>query len=127
MASEDCQRDLRWRDPQRGKPSNQQADDEGLSPGVEFVLDHKWLQICGALAGHGLSIPVYFKLGSEFMPPLMKARSSTCHRTPRHLCMKPSEYWKRQDKIIRAFPEVERVFGKAGRAGEFQPIRPPSR
>src|ERR1035438_9930691 len=38
-------------------------------PVVEFVLDHKWLTICGALLVMGLSLPVYFKLGSEFMPP----------------------------------------------------------
>src|ERR1017187_7243117 len=39
-------------------------------PVVEFVLDHKWLTICGALLVMAFSIPVYFKLGSEFMPPL---------------------------------------------------------
>jgi Cu/Ag efflux pump CusA len=30
-------------------------------PVVEFVLDHKWLTICGALLVMGLSIPVLFQ------------------------------------------------------------------
>ncbi len=39
-------------------------------PVVEFVLDHKWLTIGLALLAMALTVPVYFKLGSEFMPPL---------------------------------------------------------
>jgi Cu(I)/Ag(I) efflux system membrane protein CusA/SilA len=86
-------------------------------PVVEFVLDHKWLTICGALLVMGLSIPVYFKLGSEFMPPLDEGTLIYMPSTLPGISVTEAErVLETQDKIIRAFPEVERVFGKAGRA-----------
>jgi Cu(I)/Ag(I) efflux system membrane protein CusA/SilA len=86
-------------------------------PVVEFVLDHKWLTICGALLVMGLSIPVYFKLGSEFMPPLDEGTLLYMPSTLPGISVTEAErVLETQDKIIRAFPEVERVFGKAGRA-----------
>src|SRR5207253_6214846 len=39
-------------------------------PVVRFVLNHKWLVITAALLLVALTIPVYLRLGSEFMPPL---------------------------------------------------------
>jgi Cu(I)/Ag(I) efflux system membrane protein CusA/SilA len=86
-------------------------------PVVEFVLDHKWLTICSALLVMGLSIPVYFKLGSEFMPPLDEGTLLYMPSTLPGISVTEAErVLETQDKIIRAFPEVERVFGKAGRA-----------
>ena len=86
-------------------------------PVVEFVLDHKWLTICGALLVMGLSIPVYFKLGSEFMPPLDEGTLLYMPSTLPGISVTEAErVLETQDKIIRAFPEVESVFGKAGRA-----------
>jgi Cu(I)/Ag(I) efflux system membrane protein CusA/SilA len=86
-------------------------------PVVEFVLDHKWLTICGALLVMGLSLPVYFKLGSEFMPPLDEGTLLYMPSTLPGISVTEAErVLETQDKIIRAFPEVERVFGKAGRA-----------
>jgi copper/silver efflux system protein len=86
-------------------------------PVVEFVLDHKWLTICGALLVMGLSIPVYFKLGSEFMPPLDEGTLLYMPSTlPGISVAEAARTLQTQDKIIAAFPEVERVFGKAGRA-----------
>jgi Cu(I)/Ag(I) efflux system membrane protein CusA/SilA len=86
-------------------------------PVVEFVLDHKWLTICGALVVMGLSIPVYFKLGSEFMPPLDEGTLLYMPSTLPGISVTEAErVLETQDKIIRAFPEVESVFGKAGRA-----------
>jgi Cu(I)/Ag(I) efflux system membrane protein CusA/SilA len=86
-------------------------------PVVEFVLDHKWLTICGALLVMALSIPVYFKLGSEFMPPLDEGTLLYMPSTLPGISVTEAErVLETQDKIIRAFPEVERVFGKAGRA-----------
>ena len=86
-------------------------------PVVEFVLDHKWLTIFGALLVMGLSIPVYFKLGSEFMPPLDEGTLLYMPSTlPGISVAEASRTLQTQDKIIAAFPEVERVFGKAGRA-----------
>ena len=39
-------------------------------PVVEFVLEHKWKTIAAALLAMAVTVPVFFKLGSEFMPPL---------------------------------------------------------
>jgi Cu(I)/Ag(I) efflux system membrane protein CusA/SilA len=65
----------------------------------------------------GLSIPVYFKLGSEFMPPLDEGTLLYMPSTLPGISVTEAErVLETQDKIIRAFPEVERVFGKAGRA-----------
>jgi Cu(I)/Ag(I) efflux system membrane protein CusA/SilA len=86
-------------------------------PIVEFVLDHRWMTICGALLVMGLSVPVYFKLGSEFMPPLDEGTLLYMPSTLPGISVTEAErVLEIQDKIIRSFPEVERVFGKAGRA-----------
>ncbi len=39
-------------------------------PVVRFVLNFNWLVIFAALAIVAFTVPVYMKLGSEFMPPL---------------------------------------------------------
>jgi Cu(I)/Ag(I) efflux system membrane protein CusA/SilA len=86
-------------------------------PVVEFVLDHRWLTICGALLVMALSVPVYFKLGSEFMPPLDEGSLLYMPSTlPGISVAEATRTLITQDKIISGFPEVDRVFGKAGRA-----------
>ena len=86
-------------------------------PVVEFVLDHKWMTIGCALLVMALSIPVYFKLGSEFMPPLDEGTLLYMPSTlPGISVAEATRALQEQDKIIAGFPEVERVFGKAGRA-----------
>lgn len=64
------------------------------------------------------TVPAYLQLGSEFMPPL---REGTILYMPSAVepGMSIAEAQKAlqlQDKILMTFPEVERVFGKAGRA-----------
>jgi Cu(I)/Ag(I) efflux system membrane protein CusA/SilA len=84
---------------------------------VEFVLDHKWMTIAFACLILALSAPVYFKLGSEFMPPLDEGTLLYMPSTLPGISVTEAErVLETQDKIISAFPEVERVFGKAGRA-----------
>ncbi len=83
-----------------------------------FVLRHPKATIAAAVALVLTTIPVYLKLGSEFMPPL---REGTILYMPSAVepGMAVAEAQKAlqiQDKILRTFPEVERVFGKAGRA-----------
>jgi Cu(I)/Ag(I) efflux system membrane protein CusA/SilA len=86
-------------------------------PVVEFVLDHRWLTIALAVLAMVLTIPVYFKLGSEFMPPLDEETLLYMPSTlPGISVAESARLLQTQDKIIRGFPEVERVFGKAGRA-----------
>ncbi|HEX9241832.1 MAG TPA: CusA/CzcA family heavy metal efflux RND transporter [Anaeromyxobacter sp.] len=83
-----------------------------------FVLRHPKATIAAAIALVLTTVPVYLKLGSEFMPPL---REGTILYMPSAVepGMSVAEAQKAlqvQDKILRTFPEVERVFGKAGRA-----------
>jgi Cu(I)/Ag(I) efflux system membrane protein CusA/SilA len=86
-------------------------------PVVELVLDHKWLTIGAAVLVMALTIPVYFKLGSEFMPPLDEGSLLYMPSTlPGISVAEASRVLETQDRIISGFPEVERTFGKAGRA-----------
>jgi Cu(I)/Ag(I) efflux system membrane protein CusA/SilA len=86
-------------------------------PVVEFVLNHRWLTISLALLAMALTIPVYFKLGSEFMPPLDEGTLLYMPSTlPGISVAEATRLLEEQDKILSGFPEVERVFGKAGRA-----------
>ena len=84
-----------------------------------FVVRHAWATVAASLLVVGLTVPVYLKLGSEFMPPL---REGSLLYMPSAVQpgMSVSEAQKAlqvQDKILMTFPEIERVFGKAGRAG----------
>ncbi len=85
-------------------------------PVVEFVLEHKWKTIAVAVIAMALTVPVFFKLGSEFMPPLDEGTLLYMPTTlPGMSVAEASRLLQVQDKIIKSFPEVERVFGKAGR------------
>jgi Cu(I)/Ag(I) efflux system membrane protein CusA/SilA len=83
-----------------------------------FVLRHPKATIAASIALVLTTIPVFLSLGSEFMPPL---REGTILYMPSAVepGMSVAEAQKAlqvQDKILKTFPEVERVFGKAGRA-----------
>ena len=85
-------------------------------PVVEFVLQHKWKTIALAVIAMAVTVPVFFKLGSEFMPPLDEGTLLYMPSTlPGISVTEASRLLQVQDKLIRQFPEVERVFGKAGR------------
>ncbi|HVO63430.1 MAG TPA: CusA/CzcA family heavy metal efflux RND transporter [Terriglobales bacterium] len=85
-------------------------------PVVEFVLEHKWKTIGLAVLAMAVTVPIYFKLGSEFMPPLDEGTLLYMPSTlPGISVTEASRLLQVQDKLIRQFPEVERVFGKAGR------------
>jgi len=64
------------------------------------------------------TIPVYMQLGSEFMPPLREGSILYMPSAvePGMSVAEAQNALQVQDKILRTFPEVERVFGKAGRA-----------
>ncbi len=85
-------------------------------PVVEFVLEHKWKTIAAAVIAMALTIPIFFKLGSEFMPPLDEGTLLYMPTTlPGMSVTEATRLLQVQDKIIKSFPEVESVFGKAGR------------
>ncbi|HEY6938123.1 MAG TPA: CusA/CzcA family heavy metal efflux RND transporter [Terriglobales bacterium] len=86
-------------------------------PVVEFVLEHRWMTICAALLAMAATVPVFFRLGSEFMPPLDEGTLLYMPTTvPGMSVTEAARLLQVQDRILRSFPEVERVFGKAGRA-----------
>jgi Cu(I)/Ag(I) efflux system membrane protein CusA/SilA len=86
-------------------------------PVVELVLRHPWKVVALAVLIVGLSIPIYFRLGSEFMPPLNEGTVLYMPTTlPGISVTEASRLLQTQDQIIMGFPEVERVYGKAGRA-----------
>jgi Cu(I)/Ag(I) efflux system membrane protein CusA/SilA len=64
------------------------------------------------------TVPVYMKLGSEFMPPLREGSLLYMPSAvePGMSTAEAEKALQTQDKIIMTFPEVYRVFGKAGRA-----------
>src|SRR5262245_14181971 len=85
-------------------------------PVCRFVLRHRALTIGLALALVALTVPVYFRLGSEFMPPLNEgAYLYMPTALPGMSVTEAQRILQVQDRILRSFPEVERVFGKAGR------------
>jgi Cu(I)/Ag(I) efflux system membrane protein CusA/SilA len=86
-------------------------------PACNFVLEHRKATIISALILLVLTVPVYFKLGSEFMPPLNEGTILYMPTTlPGISVTEAAKLLQTQDKILTSFPEVERVFGKAGRA-----------
>jgi Cu(I)/Ag(I) efflux system membrane protein CusA/SilA len=83
-----------------------------------FVLRHARSTIFVSLLLVAATVPVYLALGSEFMPPL---REGTLLYMPSAVqpgmsVAEAQRLLQLQDKILMTFPEVARVFGKAGRA-----------
>ncbi|MDI3467892.1 MAG: Copper/silver efflux RND transporter, transmembrane protein CusA [Nitrospira sp.] len=86
-------------------------------PLVSGALRVRWLVVILAIAVVGSSVPLYGKLGSEFMPPL---NEGTILYMPTALpgisVTQAGMLLQRQDQLLKQFPEVDRVFGKIGRA-----------
>ena len=82
-----------------------------------MVLQAKTLTIALALAIIVLSVWPSTRLGTEFMPNLNEGTLLYMPTTlPGLSVTKSAELLQMQDRIIRSFPEVELVYGKAGRA-----------
>jgi len=63
------------------------------------------------------AVPVYLKLGHEFMPPLYEGTILYMPTTPPGISVtQAQQLMQLEDRIIKSFPEVLSVFGKAGRA-----------
>ncbi|MBU1214790.1 MAG: CusA/CzcA family heavy metal efflux RND transporter, partial [Gammaproteobacteria bacterium] len=87
-------------------------------PLIHWVLAKKKATLAIAAGVMVLSIFPAMKLGSEFMPTL---NEGTLFYMPTALpglsVTKAAELLQTQNKIIKSFPEVASVYGKAGRAG----------
>ncbi|MGE5517639.1 MAG: efflux RND transporter permease subunit [Bacteroidota bacterium] len=86
-------------------------------PAIRGVLRAKLPTIVVALLVLGASLYPLSRIGSEFMPSLNEGTILYMPTTlPGLSITKASELLQLQDRIIKSFPEVESVFGKAGRA-----------
>jgi copper/silver efflux system protein len=86
-------------------------------PPIHWVLRHTRVVIALALLVVLATIPIYFRLGHEFMPPLNEGVILYMPTTlPGISVTEASALLQKQDELVRQVPEVERVFGKAGRA-----------
>ena len=86
-------------------------------PMIRGVLGAKTLTILAAVTVLGLSLWPARQLGSEFMPSLDEGTLMYMPTTlPGISVTKAAEMLQTQNRIIRSFPEVASVYGKAGRA-----------
>jgi Cu(I)/Ag(I) efflux system membrane protein CusA/SilA len=86
-------------------------------PVAEIALRFKKLVIVGAVLIMAATIYPFFKLGSEFMPPLYEGSLLYMPVTvPPPSISVVTELLQLQDKLLMRIPEVAQVFGKAGRA-----------
>jgi Cu(I)/Ag(I) efflux system membrane protein CusA/SilA len=86
-------------------------------PIISGVLRVKTLTILVALVILGVTVWPAQHIGSEFMPNLDEGTLMYMPTTlPGISVTKAAELMQTQDRIIKSFPEVESVFGKAGRA-----------
>src|SRR3989338_744470 len=95
-------------------------------PVIAAVLRRKKATLIAALAVLALTLYPAMRLGSEFMPTL---NEGTLFYMPASLpgmsVTKAAELLQTQDKIIKSFPEVASVYGKAGRAQTATDPAPP--
>jgi len=86
-------------------------------PFVRFVLRNRAVTLIGALLLMASTVPIFLRLGSEFMPPLYEGTFLYMPITlPGASVQTAQQILAAQNKIIKQVPEVESVFGKAGRA-----------
>jgi len=86
-------------------------------PAVTWTLRHKRVVFGAALVLLTVTIPVFLSVGSEFMPPLDEGTILYMPTTmPGISIAQAQRLLQTTDLVLRQFPEVDRVLGKAGRA-----------
>jgi Cu(I)/Ag(I) efflux system membrane protein CusA/SilA len=87
------------------------------TPVVRGVLRFRKTTIALAVIALIVTVPVFMRLGSEFMPPLNEGMIFYMPTTlPGISITQSTRLLQIQDRMLKTFPEVEWVFGKAGRA-----------
>ena len=87
------------------------------APVLRLALRWKWMALVVNFAVVPLTVPLLFTIGSEFMPPLYEGSMLYMPTAPPGLSVgEATRLLQVQDKLLRQFPEVERVFGTVGRA-----------
>jgi Cu(I)/Ag(I) efflux system membrane protein CusA/SilA len=86
-------------------------------PVLRWCLKHWKLVIALNLAFLAATIPLYFRLGSQFMPALYEGSALYMPSAlPGISITQAVSLMEEQDRIIRSFPEVSTVFGTVGRS-----------
>ena len=86
-------------------------------PVLRWCLRHWKLVLAFNLVFLAVTIPLYFRLGSQFMPALYEGSSLYMPSAlPGISITQATALMQEQDRIIRSFPEVETVFGAVGRS-----------
>ena len=86
-------------------------------PIVRLVVKLRWWVLGGAIAALAATVPVFLDLGNEFMPPLNEGSILYMPTAPPGMSItEAGKVLHAMDKELKAFPEVERVFGKMGRS-----------
>jgi len=102
--------------PEKNNPLNRMLI-AAYRPLLEIVLRHKWFTLLLAVCAMLLTLWPASRLGSEFMPALNEGTLLYMPTTlPGLSVTKAAELLQVQDRIIKRFPEVDSVYGKAGRA-----------
>ena len=86
-------------------------------PVVRWTLRWKWQVIGGAVVLVLATIPLFLKIGSEFMPSVEEGSLLYMPTTMPGISIAESQKLLQvTDRIIKGFPEVDHVLGKTGRA-----------
>ncbi len=87
------------------------------NPFVDFVLRFRWPTLIAALVILLATWFPYSQLGKEFMPPLNEGSLLYMPTAvPGMSITEATKILQIQDRILKKFPEVQSVFGKAGQA-----------
>lgn len=86
-------------------------------PFLKLSLKLRYFVILGFMAMLVLTYPIYKKINWEFMPMMNEQTFMYMPVTPYGIGIDfAKELTQKTDRIIKSFPEVQSVFGKAGRA-----------
>ena len=86
-------------------------------PVLRFCLHHRWLTIAANLLFLVIVLPLAFRLGSQFMPPLYEGSALYMPTALPGISIGQAKVLlQEQDRVLRSFPEVVSVFGTVGRS-----------
>ena len=86
-------------------------------PVLRLCLRYRKITVLVNLLFLAVTLPLAFKLGSQFMPSLYEGSTLYMPTSLPGIAIEQAKtLLQSQDKILRGFPEVERVFGTVGRS-----------
>ncbi len=89
----------------------------GYTPVVRWIVRRPWASVCTAIVVMAATVPAFFALGTEFMPPLNEGSILYMPTAPPGMSVtEAGSTLRSMGRELKKFPEVEKVFGKIGRA-----------